>query len=95
MHPFSGLLLALILSQCNRKTAPFKRVSPDPGFLFLLYHSAGAGISALFLVSFLLRAGACLREDYPVLFARFRVMLPDEKTRRVGQSVAAASLPEG
>jgi len=25
-NPFSGSLLALVLSQCNRKTAPFKRV---------------------------------------------------------------------
>ena len=40
---------------------------------------------------------SCLRimkEEYPALAARVRVMLPDEKTRRVGQSVAAASLPE-
>lgn len=28
------------------------------------------------------------------LAAKITVMLPDEKTRRVGQSVAAASLPE-
>ncbi len=35
-----------------------------------------------------------LREDYPELAAKCAVMLPDEKTRRVGQSVAAASLPE-
>ncbi len=39
----------------------------------------------------------CLRilaEEYPGLNEKLRVMLPDEKTRRVGQSVAAASLPE-
>ena len=35
-----------------------------------------------------------LREEYPELFDKITVMLPDEKTRRVGQSVAAASLPE-
>ena len=35
-----------------------------------------------------------LKEDYPELAAKCAVMLPDEKTRRVGQSVAAASLPE-
>lgn len=35
-----------------------------------------------------------LREEYPDLLEKVRVMLPDEKTRRVGQSVAAASLPE-
>ena len=34
-----------------------------------------------------------LKEEYPTLAAKCEVMLPDEKTRRVGQSVAAASLP--
>ena len=34
-----------------------------------------------------------LREEYPELAARITVMLPDEKARRVGQSIAAASLP--
>lgn len=40
------------------------------------------------------RCQAVLEEEYPQLAASVRVMLPDEKTRRVGQSVAAASLPE-
>ena len=35
-----------------------------------------------------------LAEEYPALAEKITVMLPDEKTRRVGQSVAAASLPE-
>ena len=35
-----------------------------------------------------------LAEEFPELANRIQVMLPDEKTRRVGQSVAAASLPE-
>ncbi|MDO4833814.1 MAG: ROK family protein [Bacillota bacterium] len=35
-----------------------------------------------------------LREEYPAFANRLEVMLPDEETRRVGQSVAAASLPE-
>ena len=34
-----------------------------------------------------------LREEYPELAAKVKVMLPDEKARRVGQSIAAASLP--
>ncbi len=34
-----------------------------------------------------------LREDFPQVYEQVQVMLPDEKTRRVGQSVAAASLP--
>ena len=35
-----------------------------------------------------------LQEQFPELFKQIKVMLPDERTRRVGQSVAAASLPE-
>ena len=35
-----------------------------------------------------------LAAEHPELAKRCDVMLPDEKTRRVGQSVAAASLPE-
>ena len=35
-----------------------------------------------------------LAQEYPELAAKCEVMLPDEKTRRVGQSVAAASLPK-
>ncbi len=34
-----------------------------------------------------------LREEYPALAEKVTVMLPDEKARRVGQSIAAASLP--
>lgn len=35
-----------------------------------------------------------LRDEYPELAAKCLVTLPDEKMRRVGQSVAAASLPK-
>ena len=35
-----------------------------------------------------------LEEEYPEIAAKLRVMLPDENFRRVGQSMAAASLPE-
>ena len=35
-----------------------------------------------------------LADEYPQLNEKITVMLPDEKMRRVGQSVAAASLPE-
>ena len=35
-----------------------------------------------------------LKDEYPELYKKCEVMLPDEKTRRVGQSVAAASLPK-
>ncbi len=35
-----------------------------------------------------------LADEFPALAQKCEVMLPDENTRRVGQSVAAASLPE-
>jgi predicted NBD/HSP70 family sugar kinase len=35
-----------------------------------------------------------LRSEFPDLASRINIQLPDEKSRRVGQSVAAASLPE-
>ena len=35
-----------------------------------------------------------LKDEFPALYETVQVMLPDENTRRVGQSVAAASLPE-
>ena len=35
-----------------------------------------------------------LTEEYPAAAASFQIDLPDEKFRRVGQSMAAASLPE-
>ena len=35
-----------------------------------------------------------LADEYPALAARLSVMLPDEKTRRIGQAFAAASLPQ-
>ncbi len=40
------------------------------------------------------RAKAVLAEEYPELAGRIDPCLPDEKFRRVGQSMAAASLPE-
>jgi predicted NBD/HSP70 family sugar kinase len=38
-------------------------------------------------------ANEVLRKEFPELAARIVIQLPDEKSRRVGQSVAAASLP--
>ena len=34
-----------------------------------------------------------LRGEFPALAERIHIQLPDEKSRRVGQSIAAASLP--
>ena len=38
--------------------------------------------------------GEVLAEEYPALNKAIHLALPDEKFRRVGQSAAAASLPE-
>lgn len=38
-------------------------------------------------------ANAVLRAEFPELAAQINIQLPDEKSRRVGQSIAAASLP--
>jgi hypothetical protein len=34
-----------------------------------------------------------LKSEFPELAAQISLQLPDEKSRRVGQSIAAASLP--
>ena len=34
-----------------------------------------------------------LKNQFPAIYEKVQVMLPDENTRRVGQSAAAASLP--
>ena len=39
------------------------------------------------------KAQEVLRLEFPGLAARLNLHLPDEKSRRVGQAVAAASLP--
>jgi predicted NBD/HSP70 family sugar kinase len=39
-------------------------------------------------------ANKVLSEEFPELARRVNIQLPDEKSRRVGQSIAAASLPE-
>ena len=38
-------------------------------------------------------AKAVLASEFPDIAARINIQLPDEKSRRVGQSIAAASLP--
>ena len=40
------------------------------------------------------KAKEALRKDFPEVAGRLKLALPDESNRRVGQSIAAASLPE-
>ncbi|MDD4152962.1 MAG: ROK family protein, partial [bacterium] len=42
----------------------------------------------------LAQAEQVLKADFPELADKIKISLPDEKSRRVGQSIAAASLPE-
>jgi predicted NBD/HSP70 family sugar kinase len=39
-------------------------------------------------------ANQALRQDFPELAKSIAIQLPDELSRRLGQSIAAASLPE-
>ena len=57
----------------------------------LVLGRVASGVGGELLIS---ECNRILKEEYPELAAGIQVMLPDEKTRRVGQSVAAASLPE-
>jgi predicted NBD/HSP70 family sugar kinase len=40
------------------------------------------------------KAREVLRQEFPDMAGGFQLHVPDEKSRRVGQAVAAASLPE-
>jgi hypothetical protein len=40
------------------------------------------------------RANQLINHEFPELSKRLSIELPDEKSRRVGQSIAAASLPD-
>ena len=42
----------------------------------------------------LTKAEEVLKKEYPILSKKMKLHLPDESNRRVGQSIAAASLPE-
>lgn len=44
--------------------------------------------------SILNKAEEVLKEEFPYLFNKINITLPDESTRRIGQSIAAASLPQ-
>ena len=39
------------------------------------------------------KANEVLKNEFPQ-YANIKIMMPDEKSRRVGQSIAAASLPK-
>ncbi len=57
----------------------------------LVLGRVASGVGGELIVS---ECSRVLQEEYPELAKKVSVMLPDEKFRRVGQSMAAASLPE-
>ena len=57
----------------------------------LVLGRAASGVGGDLLIE---ECNRILKEEYPELAEKITVMLPDEKARRVGQSIAAASLPE-
>jgi predicted NBD/HSP70 family sugar kinase len=71
-------------------TVPWYREFYDFDHLLILGRvTSGAGGDII-----LSKAREVLRTEFPEWADRLNVFLPDEKARRVGQSVAAASLPE-
>lgn len=40
------------------------------------------------------KANEVIEKEFPKLYEKVKLHIPDEKTRRAGQSVAAASLPK-
>lgn len=57
----------------------------------LLMGRVTSGVGGSIMVE---EAKRVLKEQYPDLMEKINLILPDEKSRRVGQSIAAASLPE-
>lgn len=57
----------------------------------LLMGRVTSGVGGTILIE---EAKEVLREEYPHVLEKVNLALPDEKSRRVGQSIAAASLPE-
>jgi len=85
-----------------RATAVYESIGMYLGHTLPLYHSMYGFGTILLLGRVMSRKGGTiildtahqvLQEEYPELAAKISVSLPDEKSRRVGQSVAAASLP--
>jgi predicted NBD/HSP70 family sugar kinase len=71
-------------------TVPWYREFYDFDHLLILGRVTSGPGGALLLET----ARAVLREQFPELADRVEIRLPDERSRRVGQCVAAASLPE-
>lgn len=61
----------------------------DIGYILLMGRVTSGKGGAIILET----ADKVLKEEYPDICARISLNLPDEKSRRVGQSIAAASLP--
>ena len=68
------------------------RLESVAGLVLLERSNSGTRLTADGVL-FLERANEVLRREFPELAARITLHLPDEKSKRHGQAVAAASLP--
>ena len=88
-HPGALQIYASMGAYLAHTLVLYSRFYPLKYLLVLGRVASGAGGELL-----IRECNRILQEEYPRLAQQIQVMLPDEKTRRVGQSVAAASLPE-
>jgi hypothetical protein len=80
--------------------APYLHAPTDHPDTLALEKCASHGLtcrsSLRFLLSIILdKANEVIRAEAPELAGKVQVHLPDEANRRVGQAIAAASLPAG
>lgn len=79
------------LGQFHRSQEHAARRSARPNRLRLALGRVSTGEGGNIVLR---HAKAVIERDYPDLAGRIELHLPDEKSRRVGQAVAAASLPK-
>jgi len=94
---------ALMLKGDRRAPAIYETLGVYLGYAIAQYAEFYEFDHALVLGSVMTGAGGTLllanarevlRQEFPSLAERVRLHVPDEKNRRVGQAVAAASLPD-
>ena len=97
------IVQGLMENDDSRAAAIFRSIGVYLGHTLALYHEFYGCGSVLLLGRVMSGKGGdlvlatakkVLDEEYPELKNRVKPIVPDEKARRVGQSVAAASLPE-
>ena len=95
LAPAAGIALAESLTPAEKLKEVQKLAEGGHAGALDIFRSIGVYLGhTLCLYEMLSECRRVLREEYPELAQKLCVMLPDENFRRVGQSMAAASLPE-